>query len=73
MKISEIQEMILNDSKINMSAIDEESNRAISLHAKYLGLYQNERQIHFLLDLDLLALLTAVKLTSCNVERGLAL
>lgn len=50
MKLSEIQEMILSDSKIDMSNISEESIKTISLHAKYLGFYQNEKTIFFLIE-----------------------
>ena len=39
----DIQEMIVKDSKVNMSEIAEESIRVISLHAKYLGLWQEEK------------------------------
>lgn len=39
----ELQEMILADSKIDMSAIDNESIRVIALHAKYLGLWEEAK------------------------------
>lgn len=39
----DIQEMIVKDSKVNMSEIAEESIKVISLHAKYLGLWQEEK------------------------------
>ena len=43
MKISEIQQMIVEDSQVDMSNLAEESVRVISLHAKYLGLWQDEK------------------------------
>lgn len=39
----EIQEMILADSKVDMSAIADESIKVIALHAKYLGLWQDAK------------------------------
>lgn len=52
MKLAEIQEMILLDSKVNMSNIAEESVKVIELHAKYLGLYQDEKSVFFLIERD---------------------
>lgn len=50
MKLKEIQEMILSDSKVDMSDIAEESIKVIELHAKYLGFYQEEKKILILIE-----------------------
>lgn len=42
--------MILSDSRVNMSDIAEESIRVIELHAKYMGLYENERGVLLLIE-----------------------
>lgn len=52
MKLSEIQEMIISDSRIDMSDIAEESIKVIELHAKYLGFYQDERRVLLLIEED---------------------
>lgn len=52
MKLNEIQEMILSDSRVNMSDIAEESIRVIELHAKYMGFYENEKGVLHLLEED---------------------
>lgn len=41
--MADIQKMILEDSHVDLSAIDSESAKAISLHAKYIGMWQEER------------------------------
>lgn len=50
MKLKEIQEMIMSDSKVDMSDIAEESIKVIELHAKYLGFYQEEKKILILIE-----------------------
>lgn len=50
MKLIEIQEMILSDSRIDMSDIAEESIKVIELHAKYLGFFQDERRVLLLIE-----------------------
>jgi len=53
MKISEINEMIQNDSKVDMSNLAEESLRVITLHGKYLGIWNEEKRMLLYLENEL--------------------
>lgn len=52
MKLSEIQSLINEDSRVDMSDIAAESVKVIELHAKYLGFFQNERSVLLLVEED---------------------
>jgi hypothetical protein len=50
LKLSEIQEMIMSDSRVDMSDMAKESVKVIELHAKYLGFYQDEKGVLLLIE-----------------------